>query len=427
MTQSTPHEQPHTIAIWSRWLAIPLYLRIVAAVLLGAVCGLIFKERAEFLGLPGKLVLQLLSALAPAIVLVAVVRALIDADIGGRRGLRLVGLLLLNTVVAISIGLGVANILRPGAHSELEPPAEADLSKTDAVAELLKNVPKSLFGPLGDDGRILAVICLALAFGIALKRLHREKMPGMEVVDKLINVTFAALVIVLHWILEVIPLAAFGIVAAVIGTKGFSAFLGLGAFVLAVLVALTLQTAYYLVRVRLGSWVRPIQLLRGSRDALVMAFSTGSSTATMPVTYACLKEKVGLREESASMGALVGSNFNNDGTALYEAMAALFVAQGLGRNLSLSEQIMVVLMSIVASVGAAGIPEAGLVTMTLVFKAVHLPLDYIAMLLTVDWFLDRCRTTVNVMGDMNVACLLDGRIREQPAALMAASPVAVAN
>ncbi len=396
--------------------------------LLGALGGIVLGQRAEVLAVPGKLVLQLLSALAPAIVLVAVVRALIDAEIGGRRGLRLVGLLLLNTVVAISIGLLVVNVLRPGAHSTLaEPAADSQLAKTDAVAELLKNIPKSLFGPLGDEGRILAVICLALAFGIALKRLQREAMPGIEIVDRLINVTFAALVIVLHWILEIIPLAAFGIVAAVIGTKGFGAFLGLGAFVLAVLVALALQTAYYLLRIRAGSWVRPIQLLRGTRDALVMAFSTGSSTATMPVTYSCLRDRVGLREQSASIGALVGSNFNNDGTALYEAMAALFVAQGLGRSLSLGEQILVVLMSIVASVGAAGIPEAGLVTMTLVFKAVHLPLDYIAMLLTVDWFLDRCRTAVNVMGDMNVACLLDGPLREQPAAAQEAAPLAVAN
>ena len=404
---------------------MPLYRRIVAAVLLGALGGLILGPRAEHLGLPGKLVLQLLSALAPAIVLVAVVRALIDADIGGRRGLRLAGLLLLNTVVAITIGLVVVNVLRPGAGNVLaEPPADAALPKADPLAEALKNIPKSLLGPLGDDGRILAVICLALAFGVALKRLKREKMPGMEIVDQLINVAFAALVSVLHWILEVIPLAAFGIVAAVVGTKGFGAFRALGAFVLAVLVALALQATYYLLRIRAGSWVRPLQLLRATRDALVMAFSTGSSTATMPLTYASLKDRVGLREQSASMGALVGSNFNNDGTALYEAMAALFVAQSLGRNLSLGEQIMVVLMSIVASVGAAGIPEAGLVTMTLVFKAVHLPLDYIAMLLTVDWFLDRCRTTVNVMGDMNVACLLDGHTREEPAAAPAQVPVA---
>src|SRR4030095_3287548 len=132
---------------------------------------------------------------------------------------------------------------------------------------------------------------------------------------------------------------------------------------------LTLHLTYYLTRIRFGSWCRPLYVLRGMRDALVMAFSTASSTATMPVTYACLREKVGLREESASLGALVGANFNNDGTALYEAMSALVIAPMSGIELTLSQQTMVVLTSIVASVGAAGIPEAGLVTMTLVFSA----------------------------------------------------------
>jgi Na+/H+-dicarboxylate symporter len=149
------------------------------------------------------------------------------------------------------------------------------------------------------------------------------------------------------------------------------------------------------------------------RDALVMAFSTSSSTATMPVTYAALRERVGLREDSASMGALVGSNFNNDGTALYEAMAALFIAQMLGQDLSLSQQLIVVIMAIIASVGAAGIPEAGLVTMTLVFNAVNLPVQYIFILLPVDWFLDRCRTMINVMGDVNVACMLEGKEKSE--------------
>jgi DAACS family dicarboxylate/amino acid:cation (Na+ or H+) symporter len=157
------------------------------------------------------------------------------------------------------------------------------------------------------------------------------------------------------------------------------------------------------------------------RDALVMAFSTGSSTATMPVTYACLTEKVGVREESASMGALVGANFNNDGTALYEAMAALFIAQLLGQHLTLAQQLIVVVTSIIASVGAAGIPEAGLVTMTLVFSAVGLPIEYIGFLLTVDWFLDRCRTTINVLGDVNVSCLLDGKTRPAPVSAAAAN------
>ena len=137
----------------------------------------------------------------------------------------------------------------------------------------------------------------------------------------------------------------------------------------------------------------------------------------MPVTYACLTEKVGVREESASMGALVGANFNNDGTALYEAMAALFIAQMIGQDLSITQQLIIVLTSIIASVGAAGIPEAGLVTMTLVFTAVGLPIEYIALLLAVDWFLDRCRTTINVLGDVNISCLLDGRIKQIPPAV----------
>ncbi|MEM8681331.1 MAG: cation:dicarboxylase symporter family transporter, partial [Planctomycetota bacterium] len=172
-----------------------------------------------------------------------------------------------------------------------------------------------------------------------------------------------------------------------------------------------LQATWYLLRIQFFSWARPWDVLRGVRDALIMAFSTGSSTATMPVTYACLKEKVKLREQSASLGALVGANFNNDGTALYEAMAALFVAQLLGQDLSIWQQLIVVMTSIIASIGAAGIPEAGLVTMTLVFRAVGLPIQYIALLLTVDWFLDRCRTMINVLGDVNVSCILDGRER----------------
>jgi DAACS family dicarboxylate/amino acid:cation (Na+ or H+) symporter len=183
----------------------------------------------------------------------------------------------------------------------------------------------------------------------------------------------------------------------------------LGAFVIAVVLALLLQTAYYLIRIRLGTWVRPMQVLVGMRDALVMAFSTDSSTATMPVTYACLKDKVGIREQNANLGALVGSNFNNDGTALYEAMSALFVAQLIGMHLSLAQQLLVMLTAIVASVGAAGIPEAGLVTMTLVFRAVNLPIEFIPLLVTVDWFLDRCRTMINVMGDVNVSCMLEGK------------------
>lgn len=269
---------------------------------------------------------------------------------------------------------------------------------------------------------MIGVIIVAGAFGIALRT--RKHQPVHSIAD-LVDIGFDSIVTVLHWVIALVPIAVFGMVASTVGTRGFSPFVDLAWFVVAVVAGLCLQSAWYLVRIRLGTWVRPLHLLKNSKDALLMAFSTDSSSATMPVTYSVLRDKVGLRDDSARIGALVGTNFNNDGTALYEAMSALFIAQLIGRHLSFHEQLLVMLMSIVASVGAAGIPEAGTVTMLLVLRAVDLPVAYVPLLLTVDWFLDRCRTTVNVMGDMNVSCMLDGREREAAAPYPAAPAAAI--
>ena len=278
---------------------------------------------------------------------------------------------------------------------------------------MLDNIPDSLVRPFVEN-KVIGVVLIAVAFGIAARSLTGSQRRTAE---DLVSLGFSCILVVLHWVIALVPLAVFGKVASIVGTSGFQPVRG----------------ARDRSSWRCWSRSRSRRLLparasasapgcgRGSccagmRDALVMAFSTASSTVTMPVTYERLRSRVGLRERSASLGALVGSNFNNDGTALYEAMAALFIAQMLGVELSLAQQLMVVLTSVIASVGAAGIPEAGLVTMTLVFTAVKLPTEYIALLLTVDWFLDRCRTMINVLGDMNVACLLDGRARAEPSA-----------
>lgn len=395
------------------WQQIPLYGRIIIGVVLGVAAGLALGSQAAFLATPGKLVLRLLGALAPPLILVAIVHTFMTTHLGGPLAARLPRLLLMNTLVAITIGLTVANVIQPGRGAGLAPsePAVETTQTANPLAAFIENVPKSLLGPLGDDGKVIGVIFVAVAFGMALRK---ERHRPLGTVEHLVELILESLIKILHWIIAVVPLAVFGIVASIVGTEGFAQFQALGVFVLSVLLALTIQAAYYLLRIRFGSWVRPLDVIRGGRDALVMAFSTASSTATMPVTYAALKDRIGLRDQSASMGALVGANFNNDGTALYEAMAALFIAQMIGLDLSAHQQLMVVLTSIIASVGAAGIPEAGLVTMTMVFTAVGLPVQFIPVLLTVDWFLDRCRTAINVMGDMNVSCLLDGKQRKSP-------------
>ena len=400
--------------VWGRWTAAPLYFRILLALALGLVTGVVLGPHAAVLATPAKLILRLLSAIAPPLILLAILRALVNAELPRGTAPRIAWLLALNSSMAIVIGLTVANLMQPGTWHTVgpTPPASAAKNVLNPLEQFLDNVPRSLLGPLTDSGNVIGVIFIAIAFGVALRGVR--DLPIRTVRDGL-EVGFQAIIRVLHWIIEIIPFGIFGIIASIVGTKGFSAFIPLGGFVIAVIVALLLQATWYLLRIRVKSWVRPLAVLRGTRDALVMAFSTASSTATMPVTYACLKDKVGLRERSASLGALVGSNFNNDGTALYEAMAALFIAQVLGLDLNLQQQLLVVVTSMAASIGAAGIPEAGLVTMTMVFMAVGLPVEYIAVLLTVDWFLDRCRTTINVMGDINVSTLLDGRHRQQAA------------
>lgn len=407
----TEIKYPQNLHILRRWRETPLYLRILGAVILGVIVGVLLGASAASLAVPAKLILRVLGALAPPLILFAIVHALMHAHVSPGQTLRLVSLLLINTLVAIAIGLLVANVARPGSWTRASPLSSAAKSAAglDPLTQFLDNVPKSLAGPFSDDGKVMGVIFLALAFGIALRRVRDQEL---RTVDDFVSVGLSTFVVILHWIIDFVPFAVFGIVASIVGVKGFNDFIALGGFVLSVIAALALQSGYYLLRVRFGSWVHPLDLLRGVRDALVMAFSTGSSTATMPVTYACLRENIGLREQSASLGALVGSNFNNDGTALYEAMSALFVAQLIGLKLGLAQQLVVVLTSVAASVGAAGIPEAGLVTMTMVFNAVGLPTEYIAIILTVDWFLDRCRTAINVMGDVTVSCLLDGKTRE---------------
>jgi DAACS family dicarboxylate/amino acid:cation (Na+ or H+) symporter len=419
------------------WTGIPLYLRIVGGLALGTLLGVLLKAHPTVLGLPSVkvlhafgaitgLILKLLGALAPPLILVAVLDTLIKARLQGGVARRMVYLLVTNTLAAIFIGLLTANIIHPGRHAHLDVTRDSSTTSGEPHGNpweaLLDNIPESLFKPLVDNN-VIGVILIGAAFGVALRRLDED---DRKTAEQMVGVAFRAIAIVLHWIIELVPLGVFGIIARVVGTEGFAPFKSLAWFVLAVVIGLLLQLCFYLTRIRLGTWVRPGKLLVAMRDAIVMAFSTDSSTATMPVTYRCLRDNVGLRDESARMGALVGTNFNNDGTALYEAMSALFVAQLMGLQLDLAKQLMVVLTSIVASVGAAGIPEAGLVTMTLVFSAVGLPKEYIGILLTVDWFLDRCRTVINMMGDVAVSCLLDGKTpatSEERVAAVSAVPV----
>ncbi len=372
------------------------------------------------------IILSLLRALATPLILLAILHALLRTNLGGSEARKLAFFLFTNTMAAICIGLLVANVVRPGKWGSNLPAPTAQTTEEvnskkvyDPVEDIKNKLPTNIIKPLYDDN-VISVVILAITFGVAFRKVREQQQAegnnAYQAVENFVETSFSGVMTALHWIIQLVPIAVLCVVASAVGKNGADLFHSLLGFIIAVLIALALQICYYLTRVRLGSWVSPLQFLRGGRDAILTAFSTASSTASMPITYNSLKNKVGVRERSASMGALVGGNFNNDGTALYEAMAPLFVAQAVpGLSLTFTQQIIVAFMAVVASVGAAGIPEAGLVTMLLVFKSVNLPTEYVLLLLPVDWFLDRCRTAVNVMGDMTVACLLDGKNQETAA------------
>ncbi len=420
--QNTAHELPHVIEPEStnRLIALyrrtPLYVRIVISLVIGIFVGHLMGPHARALKPFSDIVLQLLRLLATPLIFIAVAHALLKADVNGKTAGRLAFLLVSNTVAAIVIGLLVVNIIQPGKWAHFAPPTvPVDAKPFNIASDFLDKIPANFVDPF-QKNEIISIIILAVAFGLAMRTVRQQQRAegatGYLGIERVLDVSFRVVMVMLHWIFDLVPLAVFAVVARTVGTVGVGPLLSMGGFVITVLVALGLQVVFYLVRLRFGSWVRPGMFLKNATDAFAMAFSTASSAATLPITYACVKDKIGVREESASMGVMVGGTFNHDGTALYEAMVALFVSQALGMHLGLEQQLVVVVMAIVASVGAAGIPEAGLVTMLAVFSAVHLPIEYIPLLLPLDWFLDRCRTTINVMGDMTVTCILDGKDRE---------------
>jgi DAACS family dicarboxylate/amino acid:cation (Na+ or H+) symporter len=286
-------------------------------------------------------------------------------------------------------------------------------------------VPVSLLDPFSKNS-VISVVLLSLFAGAALRRVRRRQQAEGEttvvVVERFVAAAYEVLVLMLYWVVQAIPFAVFGVVAQVVGRAGLQAFSALGVFLAVILLGLGLHALVYYP---LMAWLvggRPPQVYLGKgADAILMGLSTNSSLATVPVTLRCLTEKMGVSQESARLSACVGTNLNNDGITLYDAMAALFIAQACGFELTLGQQGVVVMASLMAGVGIAGIPEAGLIVLPLVLGSVGLPEAVVAaaipLVLPVDWIIGRARSVVNVMSDMLVAILLDrGRPAPVPAA-----------
>lgn len=437
----------------NRWnpLTWPLYLRVVLGVIIGAALGIVFKKEPIIggwtngdLGKLAALYIQLLTSLATPLIFLAIVEAFVQTHISGRQGLKMFVICAVNIAVAFAIGLTILNVWQPGAQwqeslgslaAEIEsPPSNLDLhsqaekKSLSPLALLQSYVPTSVIQPFAEN-MVLTVAVFGILVGAALRSLQAEASeelaPALNTFCEVVIVAYQIVLRMLYWLIELAPIAICFAVAGVVGGIGPKVFQLVAVFFVTVISALALHSlVYYPLSAWLIGGKNPRTYFGEGAAAILTGFSINSSLATSPLTLAALKQ-MRVSDSSARLSACVGTNFNNDGITLYEAITALFVAQAAGMDLSLAEQVSVLLAALAGSMGIAGIPNSGLIILTLVLKAAKLPEETVALALpivySVDFINARVRSAVNVMGDLQVAILLDAGRRPDDAVASATS------
>ncbi len=336
-----------------------------------------------------------------------------DVSKMGQLGGRAAAYYMLTTGIAIAIGLVLVNVIEPGVGADLTSAqmtdqAEAGMDLTpdtllrDFLVDKNRGAIRNPFKALA-EGNVLGIILFTLLLGGGLVAIGNAGEPVIRVVRGLDK----AVMKVVDWVLWLAPLGVFALLHKSLADGGLAALKALAAYSGTVTLALAIHGFIALpLLVRFIGGLSPLDWIRGIRAPMAVALSTASSSATLPVTIEACEENLEVPAPVASFVLPLGATMNMDGTALYEAIAALFVAQAYGIDLSMGQQLVIFFTAAAASVGAAGIPSAGLVTMAMVFQAVGLPLEGIGLILAVDRFLDMFRTTVNVMGDTSAAVVL---------------------
>ena len=377
---------------------------MLIGIVAGGISGYFWGPEMQSVAWLGTLFLTTLKMLIVPLVAASVitgVAGLGDVRRLGRLGGITIAYYLCTTLIAVSIGLVMANLWQPGVGVPLgegfavPKPAAGDVGITDLILSL---VSPNIIGAAAEM-KLLPVIVFCIAFAAALSTLGERGRPVFDFFDGLNE----AMMRLVEWVMYFAPVGVFALIAAKLGAAGggaaFSAELaGLGKYALAVISGLFTHAVVLCLLLWLLARRPVLEYLRHLATALMTAFSTASSSATLPLTLEAV-QNAGVPENARRFVLPLGATINMDGTALYEAVAALFIAQAYGIDLSFGQQLLVLLTATMAAIGAAGIPEAGLVTMLIVLNAVGLPQEGIGLILAIDWFLDRCRTTINVFGD----------------------------
>ncbi|MBD3306614.1 cation:dicarboxylase symporter family transporter [candidate division KSB3 bacterium] len=385
---------------------LTLWQRILIALIAGLIVGGIAGEMATAIKPVGTVFINLIKMLIiPLVFSTLVVGAASTGDLQrlGRIGGKTIGLYLLTTAVAITIGLLLGTIFQPGIGVTMQTDLTQEAREAPGLVEtLLGLVPTNPIRSLA-NGDILQIIVFALFTGVCISMAKVRAKPVLNFFDGFAEVMFQMTAIVMDYA----PYGVFALIAAVAGQYGLSVLLPLAKVIVLVYIGCIIHAAVvYGTMVKVWARLNPIRFFKGVFDAMVVAFTTTSSSATLPVTMRCVRENLGVSKDIASFVLPLGATINMDGTALYQGVCALFVAQVYGVSLSFGQYVTIIITATLASIGTAGVPGAGLIMLTLVLKQVGLPLEGIALIAGIDRVLDMARTCINVTGDSAVASVV---------------------
>ena len=387
------------------WFAIPLWQRVIAALVLGVITGWLWGPEAERIKWIGDFFIASIKMLVVPLIffsLVSGVAAIGDVAKLGRVGGRALLLFVVTGQIAVWLGLAMGTLIQPGigvntgAIEKGPVPTANDASWTDMIISMVPQSPVQTMA----DVNVLPLIVFALLIGIGILMAKEEGGPVAKIFD-------SGAVVMQHVtmvVMELTPFGVFALMAWVAGSFGLDALLSLAKLVgLNYLGCLIIILVVYSAMIKFIARLSPIDFFRGITDAIAVSYSTASSNATLPVTLRCTQRNLGVSPSVSSFVVSLGATINMNGTAMYLGLATLFGAQIFGVDLSWGDYFMISLTATLGAVGAAGIPGAGLIMMALVFGSVGVPLETIAFVAGVDRIMDMMRTTTNVSGDAAVA------------------------
>jgi len=413
---------------------LAFHWKILIGILLGVAVGWLATQITggvnfvrDWINPFGQIFINLLKLIAIPLVIVSLSKGISDlkdmatlSKIGGRT----IFFYLMTTVVAVILGLFLVNTFAPGSHVSPETLKELSGSYTSVITEKLDNnsaakdigpldflvnlVPQNIFSATTSNSNMLQVIFFTIFFGICLLLLPAERQRPLK---ELFDVTNEVMLKMVDLIMVTAPYAVMALIASLVAeTTNGELFWALLNYSLVLLLGMALLLGFYALLIRFYAGLTPRYFFKGIFPAQLVAFSTSSSMATLPITMECVEENLGVENEVASFVCPVGATVNMDATSLMQAIAAVFVCQVLGHELAFSDQLMIVLTATLASIGAAAVPSAGIIMLVIVLESVGFPSQNLpvalAMILAVDRPLDMCRTIINISGDSCVAVLV---------------------